>query len=280
MIEASRPMTSASRMTEPQNLLPRRADRAQRRELARPLRDRDRERVRDHERADEERDAAEREQELLQEAGERVRVACVVSSPAPAPVRTCVCAGRTARICCSELCARDAGLRRDADLVELARLPNRLCAVGRSKTASVAPPMRASVAELDDARRSGTAARGPSACDADRVADLEVLLAVRSCGRSRPRSPSASAPSTRLSGLNRACVGSIVKARCGAPPKTDRLAVLADQVGRVGRRRRAPAATPGAPRTFASSDSSNGGAVVVAPRSNADLPVIDASVPL
>ena len=44
------------------------------RELARPLRDRDRERVRDHEAADEERDAAEREQEVPQERDELVRV--------------------------------------------------------------------------------------------------------------------------------------------------------------------------------------------------------------
>ena len=53
-----------------QDLAPRRADRPQRRELARPLRDRDRQRVRDHEGADEERNPAEREQECLQEAGE------------------------------------------------------------------------------------------------------------------------------------------------------------------------------------------------------------------
>ena len=52
----------------PHDLPPRGADRAQGGELARPLGDRDRERVRDHERADEERDAAEREQEALEEA--------------------------------------------------------------------------------------------------------------------------------------------------------------------------------------------------------------------
>ena len=46
-----------------ENLSPRRAERAQRRELARALGDRDRERVRDDERADEQRDAAEREEE-------------------------------------------------------------------------------------------------------------------------------------------------------------------------------------------------------------------------
>ena len=46
----------------PQDLAARGAERAQRRELAHPLSDRDRERVRDHEGADEERDAGEREQ--------------------------------------------------------------------------------------------------------------------------------------------------------------------------------------------------------------------------
>ena len=50
-----------------QHLAARRADGAQRRELARALGDRDRERVRDHERADEQRDAAEGEQEVLEE---------------------------------------------------------------------------------------------------------------------------------------------------------------------------------------------------------------------
>ena len=54
----------------PHDLAPGRADRAQRRELAGPLRNGDRQRVRDHERADEQRDAAEGEQEALEEAEE------------------------------------------------------------------------------------------------------------------------------------------------------------------------------------------------------------------
>ena len=54
-------------MIEPSTCLRERADRPDRRELARPLRDRDRERVRDHEAADEERDPREREQEPLEE---------------------------------------------------------------------------------------------------------------------------------------------------------------------------------------------------------------------
>ena len=61
-----------------QYLAPGGTERPQRGELSRPLRDRDRERVRDHERADEQGDAAEGEQEALQEAGEALRVACVL----------------------------------------------------------------------------------------------------------------------------------------------------------------------------------------------------------
>jgi hypothetical protein len=53
-----------------EDLPPRRADRPQRRELARALGDRDAERVRDHEGADEESDAREREQEALDERRE------------------------------------------------------------------------------------------------------------------------------------------------------------------------------------------------------------------
>ncbi len=58
----------------PEHLLPRRAERAQRGELARPLGDRDRQRVGDHERADEQRDPAEGEQKALQEGDEVVGV--------------------------------------------------------------------------------------------------------------------------------------------------------------------------------------------------------------
>ena len=55
----------------PEHLPPRRAERAQGGELPRPLRDRDRERVEDDERADEERDAGEREQEVADDRRER-----------------------------------------------------------------------------------------------------------------------------------------------------------------------------------------------------------------
>ena len=52
-IDERRPITSASAVTAPQHLAPARAERPQHRELAQPLRDRDRERVEDDERADE-----------------------------------------------------------------------------------------------------------------------------------------------------------------------------------------------------------------------------------
>ena len=50
------------------------AERAQRRKLARALRDRDRERVDDHERTDEERDHPEGEEEVAKERDELIRV--------------------------------------------------------------------------------------------------------------------------------------------------------------------------------------------------------------
>ena len=54
----------------PEDLAAGGAQRAQRRELAHPLSDRDRERVRDHERADEERDPGECQQDVLEERDE------------------------------------------------------------------------------------------------------------------------------------------------------------------------------------------------------------------
>ena len=55
------------------------AERAQRRELARPLRDGDRHRVEDHEGADEQRDAGEREQEVLDDLHELVDLGAVLA---------------------------------------------------------------------------------------------------------------------------------------------------------------------------------------------------------
>ena len=137
-----------------QDLPARGAERPQRRELARPLGDRDRERVEDHERADEQRDAAEREQEVLQDARERVGVAWRRLSACSAPVLDLRLRReeRPDPRASSSACVTP-GFAATRDLVERPSLPSSVCAVGRSKTASVAPPMRARRAELDEAGR-------------------------------------------------------------------------------------------------------------------------------
>ena len=86
------------------------------------------------------------------------------------------------------------------------------------------------------------------------------------------------APSTRLSELNRAWVGSIEKPRWGAPPK---LITFPFEPIRFAVSATPPIApsTPGSAFTLASSDSSNGGRSVVEFTLTADLPVIEASVP-
>ena len=77
----------------PHDLAPGSADRAQGRELPRALGNGDGERVRDHEGADEQRDAAEGEQEALEEV-RKLCVSLASSSAWPSPVRTWVPDGR------------------------------------------------------------------------------------------------------------------------------------------------------------------------------------------
>ena len=176
-IDARMPITSASSTTESPHLAPRRAERPQRRELARPLRDRDRQRVDDHERADEERDQAEREQEVAEERDELVGV--FASSRAWAsPVRTSVFGGRISRICAMSFAGETPGFAATRIWSSLPSLPNSRCAVARSKPASVAPPIELDRAELDEA---GDLELLDRALDlhADRLADLQVLLVGR-----------------------------------------------------------------------------------------------------
>src|SRR5205085_6393485 len=94
---------------------------AQRRELARALRDRDRQRVRDHEAPDEERDAAEGEQELLQEADEALRVLGVLARLRLTRPNLRACREDLPDLR-GQLLRRDTGLRLRPDLVELASL--------------------------------------------------------------------------------------------------------------------------------------------------------------
>ncbi len=73
-------------------------ERAQRGKFSRALSDRDRERVGDHEAADEQRDPAEREQEVLDDAEEAVGFFRRIAAPALRRVRTCAFAGSSGRI--------------------------------------------------------------------------------------------------------------------------------------------------------------------------------------
>ncbi len=158
-----------------EHLPARRADRSQGRELARPLRDRDRERVRDHERADEERDAAEREQERLQEGDELVGVLGVgagllLRRSAPG------CSGAGSRGSRRRAAwSETPGFAATAISSSLPGLSKMRWAVGRSKPARVAPPIVDTEPNLTipEMRRFWT---GPTALDADDVTDLEVLL--------------------------------------------------------------------------------------------------------
>ena len=74
MREASEPDDERLEDHRAEDLAPRRADRPQRCELARTLRDRDREGVEDDERADEEGDAGKGEQEVAEELRELVHL--------------------------------------------------------------------------------------------------------------------------------------------------------------------------------------------------------------
>ena len=201
-----------------EHLAPRRAERAQRRELARPLRDRDRERVRDHEAADEERDAAEREQELLQERDERVRVRRVLLSPARSPVRACAVGGRIARICCSSSASDTPGFAATAISSSLPALVEELLR-GRQVEDRRAWRRRSSTtdAELDDARRCAAARPGPRPGRRSRRRRRSPSCRPSTC-RSRPRSPPATRPRRASSGLNGESPFAMLKPRFGAPP--------------------------------------------------------------
>ena len=159
-----------------QDLPARGADRPHGGELPRALRDRDRERVRDHERADEERDAAEGEQEALEEAEERLRVARVFRRPGRARSAPGVAGGRIELDLADELLSASsrAWPRRGSGRACPTFLNSR-CAVGRLNAASVAPPMLPSL-ENSNSPADAHLLRRPLALDADRLADREVLL--------------------------------------------------------------------------------------------------------
>ena len=98
-------------------------------------------------------------------------------------------------------------------------LSKRLCAVGRSKPARVAPPIERHGAVLERSPRSGTARPGLST--ARRSSGRPGGPSSRRWTRRRRARPCpGQAPFTRVSELNCGCVGSTLKPRFGAPPKT------------------------------------------------------------
>ena len=153
----------------------RRADRPQRRELPRPLRDRDRERVRDDERADEERDPAEREQEPARKEMNVVRCRPRPRTPARCPSSPAPSGGRIASISRTSCASGTSGFAATAISSSCPGFLKSRCAVGRSKPASVAPPMVRPELNwtMPETRRCCDRALG---LHADRLPDREVLL--------------------------------------------------------------------------------------------------------
>ena len=217
-------------MTELSTWRARRAERAERRELACPLGDRDRERVRDHERADEERDAAEGEQELLQEGDELVGVLRRPPAPAPSPVRTCVLGRQDRRDLARRASPGETpGLAATAISSSLPSLSNSRCAVGRSKPASVAPPI-VETAPNSDEPGDAQPLDGSVGLDADRSGRLAKSFLPAVDLSMTTSSAFGQAPSTRLSGLNGESPSVDAEAEVRRAAEDDRLAVAADQL--------------------------------------------------
>ena len=155
-----------------QDLAPSRAERAERRKLARPLGDRDRQRVRDHEAAHEERDAGEREQEIPDEAREPVD-ALLVLLDLSRGVAHLSRGGQDRLDLGDQLRRRYARLRLHADQVELSHaaqecLERRQVEHGEGRTAD------RDAGQLHDPG-DPEPLDGAVPLDADRVADLVVL---------------------------------------------------------------------------------------------------------
>ena len=172
-----------------EDLAARGADRPHGGELARPLRDRDRERVRDHERADEERDPAEREQEALEEAEERLRIACILGrlSRPGAHLR----AGREDLLDLPhQPLRRGARLRGCPDLIELPDLLEQL--LGRSEVEG-GERRAADVALAREVEEAGDPHLpcGPLPLDGDAVARRRGPSSTPCSCRSRPRRSAA-----------------------------------------------------------------------------------------
>ena len=160
-----------------EDLAVRRADRPERRELPRALGDRDRQRVGDDERADEERDPSEREEEGPEEGDELVRVLGIRLRLLTAGLYLCG-ARQDPLDLGDELGIGDARLRGDGDLVELSDLLEEPLRRGQVEARERRPSDREARAELDDARDTHSLDRS-FGLHADRLPDLEILLGRR-----------------------------------------------------------------------------------------------------
>ena len=207
-----------------------RAERAQRCELANALRNRDRERVRDHEAANEERDAGEREQEVLDEAGEvdRLLVALLLRGDVP---------GLNGRRqdgpdLGEQLRCRHAAFRLNADDVEPAlaveeHLRRRDVEDGHRRAAD------RDAGELHDSHDAELLDRA-AGLNADRVADLVVLVARRAavdCDLLRAARPSAGREHEGVEALIRPRLDA--EGEVGRAVTADELAVAPHQLGLV-----------------------------------------------
>ena len=198
-----------SRMTEREHLAARRPERAQGRELARPLRDRDRERVEDDEGADEERDGRRRRAGASGRSRPARRSPLASASSWPRRWRPRLRRARPAGSPGRAL-GRDAVLPRRPRSRRAGRPCRRAPARSRRRrSASVSLPVESRLRELRDAgdrEPPDRAARG----DADRVADRQVVL-LRRAGVDRrpppPRRPAARGQRQRVEPARaRACI--------------------------------------------------------------------------
>ena len=198
------PITNASSITERQHLAAGRAERPQRRELARALGDRDRQRVRDHEAA---RRTARSRRMRAGSPGRSSRkplVSLVACAAWPCPVLTCAVGGSSGRIVATICCGETPCLAAMLIWSNSPCLSNSRCAVGSVNIASVAPPSEETPPNLTDADDRepllGTARDDVrSCCPMARC----CLLAVFGVDRRSGPAPPASGRLTGLSGLKR-----------------------------------------------------------------------------